>query len=352
MIPFKPTGYSKEEMISIIESIYHVSPSNMEKQAIEDFFTNNTGRKYAIAVRDPIIPLLAVLKNFSDSHRKILLSPLSYYKHLSPYLKLIESNIYFADVERWFLNIDVKRLSNVPINDINVVIINNSLGNPADWDFVSELFKNNNILKIEDSRETLFTEYKGRQVGSFGDLSIISFSENSILRGYGGVFLTDDKKIHNIIKENAEPIDNIMSSLLLAQIKHIESRSKIRSDLAKLYSDNLINIEGIKPQFPPNYVTNMCWSYFSVHFGKRYTKDAINLIKELMVDDGIEVVEYPISQDIKENNPQQYLHIAHEVSTRAILLPFYESLMEEDIYFICERLKEHTIQIGAGSKDH
>ena len=90
-----------------------------------------------------------------------------------------------------------------------------------------------------------------------------------------------------------EPMDDMMSALILSQLNNVEENLKIRRALADLYYRLLMGIEGIKPLLLPKYVTKMNWSYFCVHRGKRYEEDATSLVANLLADDGIEVVEYP-----------------------------------------------------------
>jgi len=354
MISFKPSGYSREEMISAVEAMgYPYAFSGLKRRELEDFFCQVVGRSYALAVRDLITPMLVLLSYLGIGYKtKVLLSPLSYFKHFSPYLRLLGIEPMYADVERWFLNMDAKRLPNILDDDVRLLIVNNSLGIPSDWDSIKNAIGSKEVFLIEDSRETLLTEYKGRKAGSFGYVSFLGFSESSIVKGYGGIILTDDQRFYERLKENVEPMDDMMSALILSQLNNVEENLKIRRALADLYSRLLMGIEGIKPIFLPKYVTKMYWSYFCVHLGKRYDEDARSLVANLMADDGIEVVEYPKPQDIRDGLPLRHLHIAHEVGMRALLLPFHEDLEEEDVYFICERLKEHTVQVGAGSRDH
>lgn len=354
MISFKPYGYSKESIFSAVEAMTHpYAFSGLKRRELEEFFCDATGRRYALVVRELISPLLVLLRYLGITDKsKVLLSPVSYFKHFSPYLKLLGIEVVYADIERWFFNIDVKRLSHVLSDEIKIAVIGNSLGIPADWDAIMSLLNGKSVFIIEDSRETIFTEYKGKVVGAFGDVSLLGFSESSLITGYGGVVLTDEEKIYRKLEGEVELLDDIMSSILVSQIKHLEEKLKIRQSLAHLYSDLLTGIEGLKPHFYPRYVTRICQNHFCVHLGKRYSDSARGIIKDLLLDDGIEVDEYPASQDIKEGMPMKHLHIAHEVSMRALLLPFHEDITQEDIYFVCERLKEHVLQIGAGSVDH
>lgn len=354
MISFKPYGYSKGDMVSAIEAMgYPYFFSGLKRRELEDFFCQKLDREYSLAVNDLTNTLLILLDYIGLSkHSKIVLSPLSYFKHFSPYLRISGYEYVYADVERWYLNLDVKRLTQMLTDDVKVLIVNNVLGIPANWDAIVEMVKDKDILLIEDSRETIFTEYKGKPAGAFGYVSLLGFSDSSIITGHGGIILTDDKLIYERLREYVEPMDDITSALILSQIKHIDEKRRIREELVNLYSQLLVGIEGLKAQFCPNYVSKMHWSYFCIHLGKRYSQEARMLIKDLLIHDGIEVREYPIPQDMKEGKKLNHLHIAHEVGPRILLLPLHEDITEEDVYFVCERLKEHVVQIGAGSVDH
>lgn len=352
-ISFRPYGYTREDMISAVEAMSHpFAFSGLKRRELEEKLCHLTGRAYAIATRDPVMPLLHLLKflGFKEGD-SFLISPLSYRPHLSPYLQLTGLKPLYVDVERWFFNIDMSRMKGL-VEDVKLLVINNSLGIPADWDRLYEVLEGKDVFILEDSRETLFTRYKGRRVGSFGNVSLIEFQESSILRGYGGAILTDDPNLYRVIKDWAEPMEDLMCGIVLSQTRELEERKKLRDNLVKVYQNLLKGIEGLKAQFTPEYVKDMHWNYFCVHLGKRYKEEAMEIIRGLMLDDGIEVMLYPKPQDLKEGNSLSYLHIAHEIGTRALLLPMHEDLEEEDIYLVCERLKEHVLQVGAGSRDH
>lgn len=354
MISFRPSSFLKEDILAAVEAMSHpYAFSGLMRRQLEDFFCEYTGRKYAIAVRDITMAFLLTLNYIGiEKPAKVILSPLSLNQHLSPYIKLFGLETIYCDVERWFLNIDVKRLQSLLTEDVKLIIGSNSLGNPLDWDSLISVVDSKNIFLIEDSRETMFSKYKGKPVGSFGYVSFLEFSESSIVTGYGGVVLTDDKLIYQRLREGCLGLDDIMSSIALSQLKQLDNKIRLRAEMSDIFSNYLMGVEGLKAQYPPKYATDVCWSYFSVHFGKRYSHEARKLIAELMYDDGVEVREYPLSQDLVEGSRVDYLHIAHEVSTRTLLLPFHENLTDRDIQFVCERLKEHSIQIGAGSRDN
>lgn len=75
------------------------------------------------------------------------------------------------------------------------VIIVNIYGQSADYDKLQAICLAENIPIIEDAAESLGATYKGRQSGSFGDLSVLSFNGNKIITtSGGGMLLSNDSK--------------------------------------------------------------------------------------------------------------------------------------------------------------
>lgn len=88
-----------------------------------------------------------------------------------------------------------KNENNMP----KAAIIVDLYGAPADYDKLLPILKEYNIPVIEDAAESLGATYHGRKVGSFGDLSILSFNGNKIITtSGGGILLCNDE---NAIKK-------------------------------------------------------------------------------------------------------------------------------------------------------
>ena len=81
------------------------------------------------------------------------------------------------------------------------IMMAHTLGNPFNLDFVTEIARKNNLWLIEDSCDALGGEYKGKKLGSFGDLSTFSFyPAHHITTGEGGAVLIKDIKHSKIVE--------------------------------------------------------------------------------------------------------------------------------------------------------
>jgi pyridoxal phosphate-dependent aminotransferase EpsN len=74
------------------------------------------------------------------------------------------------------------------------IIVVHLYGMPAMLDEIMFLCKKYDIPLIEDAAEALGSEYKGRKVGTFGDIGILSFNGNKIITTSGGGALLSDNK--------------------------------------------------------------------------------------------------------------------------------------------------------------
>ena len=101
----------------------------------------------------------------------------------------------FVDVDRLTHNIDVSLLEGALSPRTKAVMIAHSLGNPFDLDAVVAFCKAHGLWLVEDCCDALGSTYKGRKVGTFGDIGTLSFyPAHHITMGEGGaVFMQSDE---------------------------------------------------------------------------------------------------------------------------------------------------------------
>ncbi len=107
------------------------------------------------------------------------------------------AEIVFIDTERETWNMDPAALEQAfaLYPEVKVVILVHLYGTPAKIDEIKAICDKHGALIIEDAAESFGATYKGRQTGTFGDYSAISFNGNKIITGSsGGMFLTDSKE--------------------------------------------------------------------------------------------------------------------------------------------------------------
>jgi CDP-6-deoxy-D-xylo-4-hexulose-3-dehydrase len=107
----------------------------------------------------------------------------------------------FVDVTVPGYEIDVRQLEAARSDRTRAVFLAHTLGNVFDLDAVSAFVRKHNLWLIEDCCDALGSTYKGRKVGTFGDIATLSFyPAHHITTGEGGAVLTDKPSLQVIIE--------------------------------------------------------------------------------------------------------------------------------------------------------
>ncbi len=107
----------------------------------------------------------------------------------------------FVDVHIPTYNIDVSQLDAALSDRTRAIMVAHTLGNPFDLDAVVDFAKHNDLWLIEDCCDAVGATYKGRMVGTFGDLATVSFyPAHHITMGEGGCVLTNSAKLKTLVE--------------------------------------------------------------------------------------------------------------------------------------------------------
>ena len=143
-------------------------------------------------------------------------------------------------------------------------------GMPALFDEIKDICEEYEILIIEDAAEALGSEYKGRKLGSLGDIGILSFNGNKIITTSGGGALLSDNKEwvdkarflstqardkavhyeHSQIGYNYR-MSNVLAGIGRGQMRVIDQRVAQKRRVNEFYR-KLINQEGVTFLTEPN----------------------------------------------------------------------------------------------------
>ena len=105
----------------------------------------------------------------------------------------------FADVDRNSQNIDAATIAPLITEKTKAIVCVHLAGWPCEMDEIIELAKANNIKTIEDCAQAHGAKYKGKPVGSIGDIAAWSFCQDKIMTtgGEGGMITTNDETLWN-----------------------------------------------------------------------------------------------------------------------------------------------------------
>ena len=107
----------------------------------------------------------------------------------------------FVDVEIETGNVNVERLAEAVGPKTRAIMLAHTLGNPFNLAAVTEIARRHNLYLIEDCCDAFGATYDGQSVGSFGDLSTVSFyPAHHITMGEGGAIMTNKKSLITLVE--------------------------------------------------------------------------------------------------------------------------------------------------------
>jgi perosamine synthetase len=154
------------------------------------------------------------------------------------------------------------------------------LGHPVDLDPILEAAKKFNLRVIEDATEGLGASYKGRSLGSSGDIACFSFNGNKIITtGGGGMLVTDNEEwarrarylttqakddpveyIHGEVGYNYR-LTNLLAAVGCAQMEQLPSYVAAKQRIAARYTEALAGIPGLVPMKNAPWAASTFWMY-------------------------------------------------------------------------------------------
>lgn len=160
--------------------------------------------------------------------------------------------------------------------DVKLVVCAELYGFPGRIDLIKEICEKHGALLIEDAAEAMGATLQGRQCGSFGDYSAISYNGNKIITGSaGGCLLTNDIEVANKARkwstqarENAPwyqheevgynyRMSNVVAGVIRGQYPHLEEHIAQKKAIYERYRDGLrdlpVRMNPIVADSEPNY---------------------------------------------------------------------------------------------------
>lgn len=267
-----------------------------------------------------------------------------------------------SEPETW--NIDVDKIEEKITTNTKAIMVVHIYGHPCDMQAIMEIAEDHNLYVIEDAAEAHGAEYKGRKVGSFGDVSCFSFYANKIITtGEGGMLLTDEKKIYeraNMLKDMAFTkerrflhyeigynyrMTNLQAAIGLAQLERIDEFVEARRRNARLYNKLLRDVEGITLPPEKEWAKNVYWMYSILINKEKFGMSRDELMKRLgekRVETRpffVPMHQQPVFRRLGLFRDEKY-PVAERLSSEGLNLPSSSSLTEKDIYLIVNKIKE------------
>ncbi len=234
-------------------------------------------------------------------------------------------------------------------------------GHPCDMDAISDICDQHKLLMVEDAAEAFDTRWKGRHVGTFGDVATFSFFGNkTITTGEGGMVLARDPEVlercrhlksqgvskereywHDTLAFNYR-MTNIQAAIGLSQIEILPEIVARKQAVAAAYREQLSQLP-LRTHDPVGDVDHSYWMCSII------LDDAAvrNPLRAYLAERGIETRPFfPPAHTMPHCRVDMSLPVAESLSARGINLPSYPGLTQTDLRFICDTVREGLRTLG------
>jgi UDP-2-acetamido-2-deoxy-ribo-hexuluronate aminotransferase len=249
----------KDEIIHSIKEVLESSSFILGAKGdkLEDEISRYIGVHHALGVANGTDALLLSLEALNiGKGDEVITTPFTFFA-TAEVIARVGATPVFIDIDPQTFNINPALIEAAITESTKAIIVVHLFGQSADMDAVMEIACKYNLRVIEDACQSIGASYKGKKVGSFGDLGCFSFfpSKNLGAYGDGGMIVTNDsnlsKKIkllrnhgsteryvHTHIGFNSR-LDELQAAILEVKFKRLDEWNKRRREWANKYSARL-----------------------------------------------------------------------------------------------------------------
>ena len=235
-----------------------------EVKELENRLADFVGRKHCITCANGTEALQLAFMAYGISPGDAVFCPdMTFISSVEPAVMLGATPV-FCDIDPETYNLDpisllrqVQRVEQEGKWRPRFVVAVDFLGNPADFEAISRICKEHNLILIEDAAQATGASYQGKRCGSFGDIATTSFFPSKPLGCYGdgGAVFTDDDEIAGLLNsfkvhgkgpkgkyDNVRiglnsRLDTLQAAVLLAKLDVLEEEIEARQRVAARYND-------------------------------------------------------------------------------------------------------------------
>jgi len=170
-----------------------------------------------------------------------------------------------ADLDRESYQLDPVDVERRVTENTRAIMPVHLMGQPADMDNIMRIARKHDLRVIEDACQAHFSVYRGKQLGTIGDLGCFSFQSSKTLAcGEGGAIIGDDEKLmeqcytvhnHGTSRDGVTRVigpkyrmNELEAALLLGQLDGVQQRFLRRNANAAYLTERLKDFPGVKPQ--------------------------------------------------------------------------------------------------------
>lgn len=324
-----------------------------QTRVFEDMIKEYTGAKHCWVMTNGTVSLSVALMAMDVGIGDEVICP-DYTMVATPNsAELIGAKAVFVDVEKESLCMDFEAMKTAVTDKTKAVMLVSINGRyPKDIQAFVDYCKKKRIHLIEDAAQSLGSFCNGKHLGRFGEIGSFSFSAPKVITtGQGGALITDDdeladriKKIrdfgratggsdHYLIKGWNFKFSDFQGVIGIEQMKKLPGRVKRKKEMGKLYDKMLKDIPGVE-LIRTNYEETSPW-FFDILCERR------EKLQEYLKENNIGSRPFypPLHAELAYGYTHLHFPITEEISAKGLWLPSSIVLVNEQIEYICEKIK-------------
>ncbi len=269
----------------------------------------------------------------------------------------------FVDIDLYTRNIDMGQAAAAVTPKTRAIMPVHFAGLPVDMDGLYALAAKHSLRVVEDAAHAIGSRYRGKPIGSFGDLVVFSFHPNKNMTTLeGGAIATADLaaaqlleqyRFHGIKRNAAGEVDvlfpgaksnltDVAAQVGIDQLRRLDGFNARRLELAGLYYEAFGSYDGVV--LPARGDAGHSWHMFQVLIdfdARRMTRPGL---QKLMADRGIGIgVHYPCIPGLTYYREQGYREeatpVAARVGRQTVTLPLFPAMSDDDVARVVHELK-------------
>lgn len=313
-----------------------------EVAALENEFATYCGASHGIAVNSGTSALhLALLAGGIGCEDDVITVPHTFVATVAA-ICYVGARPVFVDVNPKTYTMDTNQLEGAITERTKAILPVHLYGQPAEMDPIMEIARRHNLILVEDAAQAHGAEYKGKRVGSIGDMGCFSFYPGKNLGAYGegGMVVTNNpnyehtirmlrdwgqqRKYHHELKGYNYRMDGIQGAILRVKLQHLEAWTEARRAHANMYNELLADYDVQTPTALP--YNRHVYHIYAICSPQR------DALQKALKTQGIWTgIHYPIPVHIQEayadlGYQQGQFPVTEQIANTELSLPMYAEL--------------------------
>lgn len=328
-----------------------------EDENFEKAFAEYCGTKYCIGVGNGLDALMLSFKALKIGEGDEVIVPSNTYIATALAVTYVGAKPVFVEPKIETFNINSELIESAITEHTKAIMPVHLYGQACDMDPIMEIARKHGLRVVEDCAQAHGATYKGKKIGTFGDVAGFSFYPGKNLGALGdaGAVVTNneelakeiralgnygsDYKYHHIYKGNNSRLDELQAAFLAVKLPHLDRMNIERRKIAGRYLSEIKNPKVVLSTVAEGMVP--VWHIFGIRCKER------DALEKHLNKAGIGTNKhYPIPMHLQKcykdlGFKEGDYPIAEEISKTELSIPMYYGMTDEEISYVIDAINNY-----------